>query len=307
MLKRKIVKHGPSSLTISLPMKWVKKQGLKAGDDIDVEESEQGIMIQNNEPVAQKREIIFHLEKEQDFMLRLLCGPYLKGYTTIKIYYNDAKIYNKIQEGVRYLIGFEIVEQGKDYVKLEEISQSSEEKFINIIHRLFFMHKSFTDDVQNFLKEPTGNIDPLMDIELTFDRLNLYCRRLLNKNMIIKQTYDINSLYHIVCLLEQSNDELRKIVQFAGKRKKINYEKKLDESFDKIRAAIDITLKKLNNYLGERDYKLQIDLAKEQKNIREWVKENAEEYIGSSRETAYIYARLAAISESIQHMSEELF
>ena len=35
---RKVILHGPSTLTISIPAKWAKQHGIKKGDDLTVEE-----------------------------------------------------------------------------------------------------------------------------------------------------------------------------------------------------------------------------------------------------------------------------
>ena len=35
-MKRKVVQHGPSSLIVSLPNEWIKKNKIKKGDNLDV-------------------------------------------------------------------------------------------------------------------------------------------------------------------------------------------------------------------------------------------------------------------------------
>jgi len=44
-MKRKIVQHGSSSLTITLPIKWVEKFGLKKGGELNVEENGPTLLI----------------------------------------------------------------------------------------------------------------------------------------------------------------------------------------------------------------------------------------------------------------------
>ena len=44
-MKRKIVQHGQSTLTLSLPSKWVKKNNIKKGQLLDVNVSEKGLLI----------------------------------------------------------------------------------------------------------------------------------------------------------------------------------------------------------------------------------------------------------------------
>ena len=37
-MKRRIVKQGAATMTISLPAPWIKKFGLKEGDELNIEE-----------------------------------------------------------------------------------------------------------------------------------------------------------------------------------------------------------------------------------------------------------------------------
>ena len=37
-MRRKIVQHGPATLTLSLPSGWAKKWGIKKGSELEVEE-----------------------------------------------------------------------------------------------------------------------------------------------------------------------------------------------------------------------------------------------------------------------------
>jgi hypothetical protein len=39
-IKRKVILHGPSTLTVSLPSKWVKNHNIKKGDELNIEETE---------------------------------------------------------------------------------------------------------------------------------------------------------------------------------------------------------------------------------------------------------------------------
>ena len=50
-MKRKIIQQGSGGLTIYLPKKWADQKGLITGDEVDVKESEQGLLI-----IAEKKE-----------------------------------------------------------------------------------------------------------------------------------------------------------------------------------------------------------------------------------------------------------
>src|SRR3989338_4453795 len=62
-MKRKIVQHGSSSLTITLPMNFVDKFGLKKGDEVDVEESGTTLIVATQKGVAVNKKTI----KDGDF------------------------------------------------------------------------------------------------------------------------------------------------------------------------------------------------------------------------------------------------
>jgi phosphate uptake regulator len=306
-MKRKINQVGTGTLTVSLPSKWVKTCGVKKGDEIELAEAEQGLIIRCGELKQVKKEIIYHLDTEKALMRRLLTGPYVKGISKITINYKNPEIYKKIQEAMRLLLGFEIVEQGKEYVVLEEISQSTDEKFLNILNRLFFMFKSFANEVQQYLKAPYKNVDSLIDAEIAIDRLTYYCRRLVNLQRIDIKPYESSSIYHVICLLENASDELKKIIRNFYKKKKIYYDKSLDIVFEEFGKTIELTHKKLTNYLGKKDYKEQVRLAQEQKRLSTHILEVCDNNLCKDYDTSSISARIATASDCITHMSEELF
>ena len=308
-MKRKVVQLAHRTLVVSLPHKWADKYGVKKGDEVEVDDSGSSLVVHSGKAGKEKREIIFNLKEGQKFMLRMLCGPYLKGYTTIKIYYTNPKQYQDIKNSPRYMIGFEVVEQGKNFVKLEEISAGTEENFTNIISRMFYILKSFLEEIHDYLKKPYDNIQDLREMELSCNRLALYTRRLLNQNIIPGKVYENTGLYHVVCLIERSSDELAEIVGYFMEKgsKKYAYDKKLEPLFRGLGDAIDLTIKKTNNYLGNRDYDKQVGYATEQRKIRAEIKSNPDAYLESSKENAYVYWHLVNISEHIQHMSEEFF
>ena len=44
-MKRKIIKQGHNTLTVTLPSEWVKKLNLNAGDEIDLVEDNSSLVI----------------------------------------------------------------------------------------------------------------------------------------------------------------------------------------------------------------------------------------------------------------------
>ncbi|MBW2987388.1 AbrB/MazE/SpoVT family DNA-binding domain-containing protein, partial [Candidatus Woesearchaeota archaeon] len=44
-MKRKVVKQGSATLTVSLPTSWTKKYNIKPGDEIEMEVQDKAILI----------------------------------------------------------------------------------------------------------------------------------------------------------------------------------------------------------------------------------------------------------------------
>ena len=42
---RKVIKQGHNTLTVTLPSKWVKSRDIKPGDDINIKEKDNGLLI----------------------------------------------------------------------------------------------------------------------------------------------------------------------------------------------------------------------------------------------------------------------
>ena len=47
-MKRKIVQHGSSSLTVSIPYKWIQKYNLNKGDEINIEENGNSLILSSD-------------------------------------------------------------------------------------------------------------------------------------------------------------------------------------------------------------------------------------------------------------------
>jgi phosphate uptake regulator len=60
-MKRKVIKQGHNTLTITLPNKWASRFNLAAGDEIDLNEKDNGLFI-STEKHSEKKRAEFSLE-----------------------------------------------------------------------------------------------------------------------------------------------------------------------------------------------------------------------------------------------------
>src|SRR3989344_7941313 len=124
-MKRKVALIGPSTLMLSLPSKFVKKFGIKKGDELDVDENGNSLVIKLGE--NRKNEIKeLNLANYEVMIKRMIGGLYKRGYNEAKIFFNNPKqlevIYKTINEN---LTGFEIINQTSNFIVVKEVSKGS--------------------------------------------------------------------------------------------------------------------------------------------------------------------------------------
>lgn len=152
-MERKIIQQSATSVGISLPFKWVKKQGLKAGDSIDVSEKDADLMLSPKMGKKEKKEIKLEIKDLRESVVRtLLVNSYRAGFDKIYLEYNGKiDILNQIVK--EHLLGFEVFhKEGKHFI-VESVAEPSYDNFENIIEKQFFilleiMRKTGTEDVK---------------------------------------------------------------------------------------------------------------------------------------------------------------
>jgi hypothetical protein len=158
-MKRKIVRHGPSSLTVSLPMKWAKQQGIKAGDEIEVAEKETELII-SKEGFTSRKVVDIRLTKESERYARSYLGRlYRAGYTTINVYYEQPNSLIHVKNAVNNLLGADIVDADtkRCVVKifpLDEVAIDAEKNLVKMLLTLKTMYITIIEDAE---KEKFGN------------------------------------------------------------------------------------------------------------------------------------------------------
>ncbi|GAI31670.1 unnamed protein product, partial [marine sediment metagenome] len=93
-MKRKIIKQGHNTLTVTLPSEWVKKLNLKGGDEIDVYEKESSLIL-NGYGKAKEKSAVINIDKfTVPLLWRFFQGAYRAGCDEIKIVFDkNTKLY----------------------------------------------------------------------------------------------------------------------------------------------------------------------------------------------------------------------
>ncbi len=202
-MKRKAIQLANQTLVVSLPAKWVKQQGIKKGDEIDVEERGRELALSTEKNFQESKKII----NIKDFGIiknRIILSYYLRGIDELEIKFTNLNQVKEIKERVlNELIGFEIIKQTSDSMILKDISTSSGQDFNSILRRIFLIIDSSAKELVNSSNK--RNIESIILTDSTINRLCYYCIRILNK-IGYKDYKKTPSLYSTILILEWIGD-----------------------------------------------------------------------------------------------------
>jgi len=235
-MKRKAIQLANQTLVVSLPSKWVKKQGIKKGDEIDVEERGRELVI-GSERGYEEEKIEIDITNLNDRVIRyLLSILQKKGYNEIIVKYNKPFVTKTIEELTKNLFtGFAIVEQTENKSILRSISNDMESEFNTALRRAFLVTLSMGESCLEFIgKEKLKDLKGLIPLENTNNQLTNFCERILNKkgHPDHKKTC---FMYVIVWNLEKICDEYKYICEYFSQpeNSKIKISKETINLFEK--------------------------------------------------------------------------
>lgn len=199
-MRRKINRVGQNTLTVSLPSKWVKTTGLKAGDEIDVVEDNKSLIIssEGKSLSLNKKRAKVNVDGFCKVMVsRIIQELYFEGLDEIEIRYNESyiddfkkgnkiKIDQHINKLLNRLIGIEIIEQSTGKIILGSLMDHETVSDVNIIQkRLFFLIKNLVDEFLLALDENFEEFNKgLYDYHDNITKFTLYYLRLLKSSNI---------------------------------------------------------------------------------------------------------------------------
>ncbi|MBN1645589.1 hypothetical protein JW868_00955 [Candidatus Woesearchaeota archaeon] len=235
-MKRKIIKQGHNTLTLTIPSKWAKKYSLNAGDEIELMEQENALIINTSKSKSLSSTTLDLRGSSLTYLWRSLISAYRSGYDEITVqfdkspkkgmytgfgYNNLQPLFSKgivdlspieaIQALVNRLIGVEIIDQKESYCVIKEMGETTYKEFDNALRRMFLLILNMADEC--FDGYAHENREPLKQIHLidtNLDRFEDFCLRVLNK-IGYKNCRKTPVMHNIIFLLEMVGDEYKKL------------------------------------------------------------------------------------------------
>jgi phosphate uptake regulator len=182
-MRRKLTPHGPSSMTVSLPPSWIKHNHLKKGEELEVIEEENNILIK---PVTTTQDIkitevsFVGIDKatSEDMILAL----HKKGYDEIKIIIDNLDMIKEIHAFLNHMqLGFEIIKQESDSVTIRNISNPEIEQFDNLFRRVFRITIEYSNKIEIIMQNKEEMTHSCILHEVSINRISNYCNRIIIK------------------------------------------------------------------------------------------------------------------------------
>jgi phosphate uptake regulator len=292
-MKRKVSLHGPSTLTISLPSAWAKKYGIKKGHELDIEINGKNLSIKGgSEKKEHKKTRIDIGDLNQRLGQGVLSLLYKKGLDEIEVYYNDPKSSQMIQRAVKnHLLGFIIMEQGKNRCLLKCVSKELKEEFDKSLRRAFLVTLSLAESSLEMIRNNDyDSLNELKALETTNNQLTNFCERLLNRDFNGEEKTTFK--YVIVWQLEKIADEYNEILKLIIKNKV----KQVSKDIIKLYEETNRILRRFYEIYYKIDLNRLQELFMEKRKIEESVHKNR---IKSSLELMMVLHLLRIVSQII--------
>jgi len=241
-MRRRIIKQGHNTLTVTLPSKWVQLFNLKQGDEIEINERENGLFLTTEKHDEELKVEIDLAGLDIPTIWKYIMAVYREGYDEITIKFDPNIKYEhplrffsldayalkkgKLAEHTPYeilrimtsrFIGFEIIEHHKNYCVIKNMAQLTSKEFDPSLRRVFLLLQQMAEETN----EAIQNNDPkvvahLRDIDLNLDKFVDYCIRVLNKTGF-KDVKKSHVLFSILYLLELLGDEYKNMSMHISK------------------------------------------------------------------------------------------
>jgi phosphate uptake regulator len=236
-MKRRIIKQGHNTLTITLPAEWTKRFNLEAGKEVDLDERDNGLFI-STEKNGKHRKAEFDITGlDISTVWKYFMAVYREGYDEVHVkfdpnmnfdspykFFTPHKLDLKYRKGkdketaleyihnlVNRFIGFEITDHGKDFVVIKDMSEPTSKEFDNALRRVFLLIQQMAEETCRALE--SGDVSMLRhihDVDINLDKFHDYCVRIMNKTAN-KDTRKTSLLFTTLFLLELIADEFKNI------------------------------------------------------------------------------------------------
>ena len=91
-MRRRVIKQGHNTLTMTLPSTWTKKLNISAGDELELEEKENGLLLTTEKKLNSGKRAEFDItEMDIPTIWKYFMSVYREGYDEVRVYFDSLK------------------------------------------------------------------------------------------------------------------------------------------------------------------------------------------------------------------------
>ncbi|MBD3164548.1 AbrB/MazE/SpoVT family DNA-binding domain-containing protein [Candidatus Woesearchaeota archaeon] len=191
-MKRKIIRQGNNTLTITLPRKWTQDFKISQGDELDLEITGNRIVL-STQKKATKEKTTKDISNLKSVLPLCILLMYRKGYDEIELHFDNPKLIFLISNLV-HQIGFHILEQGSNHCILKTLSDVDDMDSSEMIRKLFLSIKIKLEKIIESLQQNDPFLlQSIIAMNETPGKIKNFCYRLVSKKRFDKS--DLGSYY----------------------------------------------------------------------------------------------------------------
>lgn len=283
-MRRKVIQIADSTQLVSLPRKWAVEHGVKKGDEVEVKEEGNRIIISTEKGLDLGSIEVDITDLDRTSIIYCIQSLYRLGYDEIKVIYNrtvieDVRVGQKVNvlSIIHYitnrLLGFEIMQQKGNSCVIRDIQEIKEKDFDQILRRVFLLWAdTFHDFLEGIKNNNRGLIESIEQRHDSITKLISYCLRILNKKGY-HQDNKTFVLYHLIANIDKVIDVIK-----HSARDFLQQTIKVSKHFFPIVERIIESIDLYNSHF----YKFDLSKVQRISENRVWVKKEIRSYASSS-------------------------
>jgi phosphate uptake regulator len=251
---RKVQRLGSSSLFITLPKKWINKWGIKPGDKIIMEISEDGTLRLVAEKVKinyNRRNVKIDIDSYKQSMTTAIPCLYILGYDEIVFTSKkniDPKEFEDVINYSKHLVGIEVAETSENSIKLDCLLDTEKIGSESLLRRILNIASRKVDEILGYLKgQPLAEVQPSLEdlkrVQLMLLRRSMGGRYTSERDTLRNFIIAINSIiilriYNIMTKLSNTIKNTKPILTQEQVKILTEMFQKINDLFDEIIMTI---------------------------------------------------------------------
>lgn len=253
--KRKLQFVAGSTYSISLPKEWVNEYKLKPQQELDIIDSDNGLIISTGEYSVDTGDLNYCIDGYENFVGQILISAYYQGFENIE-FYTKKELTQEVRTSVRRALfklpGAEIISEDKKKFSIKIMFDDFNIDIFQLFYRINLLIESSFENVSNHfdweeIRMNEDEIDRLYNLSMKILTASITNRGILKSSKIERVSF-VPSLILVNKRLENIGDNLKKIARLMeGDSSALKDSKKImSEIFSELNRSVLFLIGKKN-------------------------------------------------------------